>query len=214
MSFNGSALKRQARRWRNPLALATHPRSNVVWAGGAGQDDLPLGHPYEFMDHVSSRPVGSDYGWPDCEENRIAYRGGANCSKVIIPTIVFPAYSTVLSAVFYPISQTGRTYRFPSTYREGLFVSLRGSWHRNASNSYMAPPRVVFVPFGPQTRMPKKRVNWNDPTAQWKDFLTGLQDAAGTVRYGRTTGVAVGPRGSLFVADDQTGYIYRIRPTG
>ena len=31
-------------------------------------------------------------------------------------------------------------------------------------------------------------------------------------RIGRPTGVAVGPQGDLFVADDQTGNIYRIRP--
>ncbi|MGH8165553.1 MAG: hypothetical protein ACREP1_14600 [Rhodanobacteraceae bacterium] len=29
---------------------------------------------------------------------------------------------------------------------------------------------------------------------------------------GRPTGIAVGPLGDLFVADDQTGAIYRIRP--
>ncbi|MBV9737347.1 MAG: hypothetical protein JO177_04175 [Candidatus Eremiobacteraeota bacterium] len=34
----------------------------------------------------------------------------------------------------------------------------------------------------------------------------------GGSRIGRPTGVAVGPQGDLFVADDQTGNIYRIRP--
>jgi glucose/arabinose dehydrogenase len=39
----------------------------------------------------------------------------------------------------------------------------------------------------------------------------GFQGANGN-RLGRTTGLAVGSRCSLFVADDQTGTIYRICP--
>ena len=212
MNRNGRNIQTRARRWRNPIAMATNPRLGALWAGGAGQDGLPQGHPYEFMDHVSTRPLNSDYGWPDCEEKRVAYTSGANCSNVIVPTIVFPAYSTIIGAAFYPISSTGRKFRFPSSYREGMFVSLHGSWHRSTNGSYAAPPRVVFVPFSRRTRMPTKGVSWDDPTSQWTDFLTGLQDPAGKVRYGRPTGVAVGPKGSLFVADDQNGCIYRIRP--
>jgi glucose/arabinose dehydrogenase len=212
MNRNGTNMRVQARRWRNPIAMATSPRSGALWAGGAGQDSLPRGHPYEFMDHVSTRPLNSDYGWPDCEENRTAYTSGANCSNVVVPTIILPAYSTIIGAVFYPIRTTGRTFRFPSTHREGMFISLRGSWHRNTDGTYAAPPRVVFVPFSKRTHMPARKVSWGDPTAQWTDFLTGLQDSKGKVRYGRTTGIAVGPNGSLFVADDQNEYIYRIRP--
>ena len=59
---------------------------------------------------------------------------------------------------------------------------------------------------------PRTPVNWSDPTAQWSDFISGFQLADGTTRIGRPTGVAVGASGSLFVADDQTGDIYRIRP--
>jgi glucose/arabinose dehydrogenase len=70
---------------------------------------------------------------------------------------------------------------------------------------------VAFVPFAGAA--PARAVNWSDPTAQWNDFFTGFQDAEGA-RIGRTTGVAVGPQGSLFVADDQTGNVYRIRPAG
>lgn len=54
-------------------------------------------------------------------------------------------------------------------------------------------------------------VNRNDPTTQWSGFVYGFQLADGTTRIGHPTGVAVGPSGSLFVADDQTGNIY-IRP--
>lgn len=59
---------------------------------------------------------------------------------------------------------------------------------------------------------PKKPAEWKDPTTQWTDFLTGFQTAC-TTRIGRATGIAVGPQGSLFVADDDAGLVYRIRPS-
>jgi glucose/arabinose dehydrogenase len=59
---------------------------------------------------------------------------------------------------------------------------------------------------------PATAVNWTDPTKQWSDFVSGFQLADGTTRVARPTGVAVGSAGSLFVADDQNGLVYRIRP--
>ena len=56
-------------------------------------------------------------------------------------------------------------------------------------------------------------VDWNNPTTQWRPFVTGFQPGcSSSTRIGRPTGIAVGPQGDLFVGDDQTGYIYRIRP--
>ena len=207
MGLDGSAMTTQAKRWRNAIALTTDPGTGNVWAGGAGQDDLPWGHPYEFMDPVSTHPAPADYGWPDCEENGVAYTAGANCSGVVVPQLEFPAYSTIIGAAFYPAGQGG-AYAFPAAYRGGLFVSMHGSWH--AQGGIPAdPPHVAYVAFAGGA--PARPVNWGDPTAQWSDFFTGFQNASGS-RIGRTTGIAVGPQGSLFVADDQTGNIYRIRP--
>jgi glucose/arabinose dehydrogenase len=60
--------------------------------------------------------------------------------------------------------------------------------------------------------LPRTPVNWGNPNAQWTQFVGGFQPGcAGSTRIGRPTGIAVGPKGSLFLADDQTGNIYRIR---
>jgi glucose/arabinose dehydrogenase len=210
MGLDGSGMVTQATRIRNAMAFATDPTTGNVWAGGAGQDDLPYGHPYEFMDPVSSHAIGADYGWPVCEENQHAYTSGANCSSTIEPALEFPSYSTLIGATFYPASQTG-AYVFPSAWRGGLFVSAHGSWHTVSGGSvpYDAP-HVAFVPFS--GGVPAHAVNWSDPTVQWNDFFTGFQQSSGS-RIGRTTGVAVGSSGSLFVADDQNGVVYRVRPT-
>jgi glucose/arabinose dehydrogenase len=208
MGIDGSGMTTQAKRWRNPIALAADPSSGTVWTGGAGQDNLPLGHPYEFMDAVSSRAAPADYGWPACEENHVAYTNGANCSAVVVPALAFPAYSTIIGAAFYPGSQGG-AYAFPAAWRGGLFVGMHGSWHASGGVP-IDPPHVAFVPFSGAA--PATAVNWSNPSAQWNDFLTGFQSSSGS-RVARVTGVAVGPQGSLFVADDQNGWILRIRPS-
>jgi glucose/arabinose dehydrogenase len=211
MGIDGSGMTTQATQIRNAMALATDPVTGNVWAGGAGQDDLPEYHPYEYIDPVSTRSAPANYGWPQCEEDHVAYTTGANCSAEVVPLIEFPAYSTLIGAAFYPAAQTG-AYVFPSAWRGGLFVSAHGSWHTPAGSSVpIDPPHVAFVPFS--GAMPATAVNWSDPTTQWLDFFTGFQTASGS-RIGRTTGVAVGPNGSLFVADDQNGVVYRIRPVG
>lgn len=208
MGLDGSAMTTQAKRLRNAIAVAADPATGNVWAGGAGQDDLPTGHPYEFMDPVSTHAAPADYGWPVCEENHVAYTAGSDCSATVAPALEFPAYSTIIGAAFYPSAQSG-TYVFPASWKGGLFVSMHGSWH--STNSIPDdPPHVAFVPFS--GALPTTAVNWSNASAQWTDFLNGLQNASGA-RVARTTGVAVGAQGSLFVADDQNGWILRIRPT-
>ena len=207
LSPDSTRLSLRATRFRNAIALAQNPDTKTLWAGGAGQDSLIAGHPYEFFDPLSLRPGIADYGWPDCEENQHAYTPGADCSHTVTPLLVFPAYSTLIGAAFYPTNLNGR-FAFPTSQR-GLYITLHGSWHVTGG-SYAAAPRVVFVPM--KGDAPALPVNWSDPSAQWKEFLGGMQAPDGTTRLARATGVAVGAKGSLFVADDQGGLIFRIRP--
>ncbi len=206
MNLDGSGMATRAIRIRNAMALAVDPQTNVLWAGGAGQDYLPSLHPYEFFDPVTLHPGIADYGWPECEENHNPFGSGANCTATIAPRVEFLAYSTIIGAVMYPKSASG-PYAFPAQYRGGAFVAMHGSWHQ-PGGCYVSP-RVAFVPMNGDT--PLTAVDWSDPTKQWNDFITGFQPSCDT-RIGRPTGIAIGPQGDLFVADDLTGSIYRIRP--
>jgi glucose/arabinose dehydrogenase len=203
MSLDGKDLHPKAVRIRNAIALAVDPASGALWAGVAGQDALEHGHPYEIFDDVSAHSGTVDYGWPACYENRKPARAGTDCSAAAVPRVVFPAYETPIGAVFYPLDPTG-SHAFGAAYRGGAFVALHGSWHVP-----LVPPRVVFVPLHGDD--PATPVDWSNPAAQWQPFVTGFQSDDGR-RIGRPTGVAVGADGSLFVADDMTGNIYRIRP--
>jgi glucose/arabinose dehydrogenase len=202
LRVTAQGLVRAASRIRNAIALAVDPENGDLWAGVAGQDELAHGHPFEMFDDVDAHGGVPDYGWPDCYEDRVPV-AQADCSHVAVSQGIFPGYETPIGAVFYPTSLRGR-YAFPAAWRGGAYVTLHGSWH-----TPRVPPRVVFIPI--RGRAPTIRVDWRDPSAQWQSFVEGYQDAAGT-RVGRPTGVAVGPQGSLFVADDLTGAIYRIRP--
>lgn len=206
MGLDGSGMHTIARRIRNAIGLAINPATGVLWAADAGQDDLPYGHPYEFVDAVTLQPGSPvDYGWPDCEENQVAYTPGAVCSLVAIPRVEFPAYATHIAAVFYPDRGSG-TYEFPASLRGDLFVTSHGSWHCCPATA----PEVAYVPMNGDT--PEIPVNWSDPTAQWQPFMFGFGAASSTGYVGRPTGIAVGSKGSLFVADDLNGVIYRLRP--
>jgi glucose/arabinose dehydrogenase len=208
MNPDGSGFTQRAKRIRNAVALAVNPETGSLWVGDAGQDDLPFGHPYEFLDDLSAHRGDADYGWPECEEDHHAYWSGYDCSTTVEPLVELPAYSTIIGAAFYPKLERG-AYAFPSRYRGGLFATVHGSWHRGADGCFAAPPRVVFVPMDGD--LPVNPVNWQNPNAQWTDFVSGYQTGCQT-RIGRPTGIAVGAKGSLFVADDATGKIYRIRP--
>ena len=203
----GNPVKR-ATRIRNAIALAVNPQTHTLWAGDAGQDDLPVGHPYEFLDGVTLHPGIADYGWPECEENHHAYTPGANCMNTVAPLIALPAYSTIIGATFYPGNQTG-SYVFPKKYRGALFATAHGSWHTTSGGGYAAMPQVVVIAMDGDR--PQAPVDWRNPRVQWQTFVGGFQPS-GRKRAGRPTGITVGPRGSLFVADDMRGVIYRIRP--
>jgi glucose/arabinose dehydrogenase len=210
MGLDGSNPVNLTKRTRNPIALAVDPATGALFIGGAGQDDLPYGHPYEYVDSPTSHGnAGIDYGWPACEENHVAYNAlgqnpPPNCATTVAPAIEFPAYSTLIGATFYPTGQAG-AYAFPAAYRGGLFVTSHGSWHCCPST----PPRVYFVPM--RGDAPATPVNWNDPTVQHQEIVSGYGSTSSASYAGRPTGIAVGSSGSLFVADDQTGDILRIR---
>jgi len=89
---------------------------------------------------------------------------------------------------------TGRM--FPEKYRGGIFIAEPGSWNRSTPIGY----RVTFV------KVEGGRAVSYEPFAEgW------LRNG---VAWGRPADVLVMPDGSLLVADDKAGRIYRITYAG
>jgi glucose/arabinose dehydrogenase len=111
------------------------------------------------------------------------------------PVVGYTAHSAPMQLSFY----SGQAC--PEEYRSGAFVAMRGSWNRRPPSGYELS-RVDF-----QDGQPKR----------WDNFAQGflIEDANGGYGFlGRLAGVTEAPDGSLLLADDFNGIVYRISYNG
>ncbi len=182
---------------RNPTALAFQPETGDLWALVQERDGMGDNLPSDFLIHVRQ---GGFYGWPYAYVGKHPQPGFANLAPgkvaaTITPDLLFEAHSSLLDLVFYEGSQ------FPAQYKGQLFVALKGSWNRSLPTGY----KVVVVPF-----------KNGKPEGYYQNFATGFW-TAGEERaevWGRPAALAVANDGSLLVADDTGGTIWRISYTG
>jgi glucose/arabinose dehydrogenase len=147
---------------------------------------------------------GTDAGWPyvyydQFKHKKILapeYGGDGNKTageKAQNPAAAFPAHLAADGLLFY----TGNT--FPAKYKNGAFIAFHGK-SPELNKGYL----IAFVPF----------VN-GKPSAKWEIFADGFAgpgyETATTAPKHKPCGLAQGPDGAIYVADDTGGYIYRIQ---
>jgi glucose/arabinose dehydrogenase len=182
---------------RNPTALAFHPQTGELWAVVQERDGLGDNLPSDYLTRVQP---GGFYGWPYAYIGRHPQPGFANLAPdkveaTITPDLLFTAHSSLLDLVFYEADQ------FPTEYRGNLFIAVKGSWNRSVPTGY----KIVRVPFKD-----------GRPEGYYENFATGFW-ASGEERaevWGRPAALAVAKDGSLLVADDTGGTIWRISYKG
>jgi glucose/arabinose dehydrogenase len=182
---------------RNATALAFHPETGELWALVQERDGLGDNLPSDYMIRVQQNGF---YGWPYAYIGKHPQTGFANLApdKVdasITPDLLFQAHSSLLDLVFYEGDQ------FPAEFKGSAFVAVKGSWNRSVPTGY----KVVRVPFKD-----------GRPEGYYENFATGFW-ASGESRaevWGRPAALAVAKDGSLLVADDTGGTIWRISYTG
>jgi glucose/arabinose dehydrogenase len=182
---------------RNPTGLAVHPETGDLYAVVQERDGLGDRLVPEFLTHIEQ---GAFYGWPYAYIGQNPQPGFANRApdKVQasrVPDLLFEAHSSAMDLAFY----TGE--QFPPQYRGGAFVALKGSWNRSEPTGY----KVVFVPFQD-----------GRPQGSYENFAVGFW-VSGTERaevWGRPAALALAKDGSLLIADDTGGTIWRVSYTG
>jgi glucose/arabinose dehydrogenase len=182
---------------RNATGLRFHPETGELWAVGQERDGLGDNLPSDYLFRVQQ---GGFYGWPYAYIGKHPQPGFAQLAPdkveaTITPDLLFQAHSSLLDLVFYEGDQ------FPAEYKGSLFVALKGSWNRSIPTGY----KVVRVPF-----------KEGRPEGWYENFATGFW-ASGEQRaevWGRPAALAVAKDGSLLVADDTGGTIWRISYNG
>lgn len=208
-----SATERWATGIRNAMGLTIAP-DGKVWTTQHGRDQLWDNWPEKFDSTYSAEnPAeelmqvneGDDFGWPYCyyalDQKKLVlapeYGGdgkeAARCQNKKEPVAVYPGHWAPMSALFYTGSQ------FPEKYRNGVFIAFHGSWNR--APLPQAGYRVVFQP-----------LNGTSSGGDYETFADGF--AAGQLQPDRAAhrpaGLAQAPDGSLFIADDKGGRVYRV----
>ena len=189
---DGSGMRIFANGLRNPVGMDWEPQTKTLWTV-VNERDL-LGDEL-VPDYLTSVKEGAFYGWPfsyfgQNEDPRKKGQRPDLVAKAIKPDYALGSHTAALGLAFYQ----GKS--FPERYRGGAFIGMHGSWNR----SKMVGFKVAFVPFAN-----------GKPAGPIEDILTGfIADESKFEAYGRPVGVTFAPDGSLLVADDSGGKVWRV----
>lgn len=178
---------------RNPVGLATHPKTGELWTSvnerdGLGDNLVP--------DYITRVEEGGFYGWPwyyigPNQDPRHEGKHPELKDKVVVPDVLLQSHMASLDLDFYDGD------KFPRQYHNDGFASEHGSWNRARRVGY----KVI--------RLPMKD---GKATGEFEDFLVGFVTKDGNV-WGRPVGVAVAKDGALMVTDDASGTVWRVAYT-
>ena len=174
---------------RNPVGLAWEPNTGALWTVVNERDGIGDETPPDYLTSVRD---GGFYGWPYCYWGQIVDdrvpQDPSLVAKAIRPDYALGGHTASLGLCWLP---AGTLPGFP----DGMVIGQHGSWNRSTLSGY----KVVFVPF-----------ENGRPSGPPRDILSGFLAPDEEFSYGRPVGVALGPEGSLLVADDVGNVIWRV----
>ncbi len=206
---------------RHCLALVWQPTSKNFFMTMMGRDNLNIVDPtdYDELDNAERDAEefhllkeGANLGWPYSYWDPIKQvrmrspeYGGDGRKRddnpaFDKPLIAFPAHWAPLQMCLYDGTQ------FPAKYRGGMFLAFHGSWNR--APRAQAGYKIVFIPFDAKGMPTGEYENFAEGFPG-KEYFTNTRDA-----FYRPGGVAVGPDGSLYIAETEKGRIWRVIYTG
>ncbi len=187
MNPDGSGAEVFASGVRNSVGFDWQPQTRELWFTDNGRDNLGDEAPPDQLNHAPR--AGMNFGFPYCHGGDLPdpeFGSRRRCDEFTPPAQKLGPHVASLGMRFYTGSQ------FPPEYRDQIFIAEHGSWNRSKKIGY----RVSLV------RVQGARA------VSYEPFASGWLQ--GESVWGRPTDVLVLPDGSLLVADDYAGAIYRI----
>jgi len=174
---------------RNPVGIGWNPWSKYLWVAVNERDELGDNL---VPDYITSVKDGAFYGWPwsyygQHVDTRVKPPNPAMVAKAIAPDYALGPHVAPLGLAFSTGQMLG------PKFARGAFVGEHGSWNRSEASGY----QVVFVPFGGA-----------QPSGRPIPIVTGFR--VGDNAYGRPVSIMIAKDGSLLVADDVGGKVWRV----
>ncbi len=177
---------------RNSVGFDWAPWDGSLYATENSRDLLGDDFPPDELNRIER---GSFYGWPYVNGFNVLDPDLGRGHEALLGTAKppehgFRAHNAPLGIAFL------RSPARPAGYERAAVVALHGSWNRSVPDGY----KVVSL-------------HWRaDGSIEERDFLSGFLGESGVI--GRPTSVVEGPDGTVYVADDYAGAIYRVTPSG
>jgi glucose/arabinose dehydrogenase len=187
VNVDGSGFEYVAHGVRNSVGFDWHPVTKELYFTTHGRDWLGDDAPSDRLD-VAARK-GLHFGFPYCHQGDIPdpdFAQGRSCAEFAPPLLKTGAHVAGNGVQFYTGSM------FPPEYRNRIFLAQRGSWNRSEKVGF----RIMMVTLRPRD-VPKYEV-----------FAEGWLQ--GDQIWGRPVYTQQMKDGSLLIADDYAGAIYRV----
>ena len=194
-----------------------------IWATEMGRDNLGDDLPPDEINIIKvagpEHKFGARrYGWPFCYGDKVKDKKfnpkkweridiTDDCSQTEPPVIEIPAHSAPLGLAFVPSNSlttsdgrgTSDVKIWPKEWGGDLLVAFHGSWNRSELTGY----KVVRYDLDK---------NGNVISQAPVDFISGWISDNKKEVYGRPVDLKFDNGGNLYISDDVTGVIYRVRP--
>jgi glucose/arabinose dehydrogenase len=201
MKADGTGQEIFARGIRNTVGFDWHPQTHELWLAENGRDEMGDNVPPDEL--LRANKPGLHFGFPFCHAGDTPdpeFGAKRPCSEFEPPAMKLGAHVAAIGMKFY----TGRM--FPEEYRNQIFIAEHGSWNRSEPQGY----RIMLVKL-----KGNKAVSYTPFAEGW---LRGTRSSRGSRTtadaWGRPADVLVMPDGSMLIADDEAGVIYRVTYKG
>jgi glucose/arabinose dehydrogenase len=185
---DGTGFEYVAHGVRNSVGFDWHPMTKTLYFATHARDWLGDDMPSDRFDMVTKK--GEHFGFPFCHQGDILdpeFGKGKSCGDYVKPLLKTGPHVAGNGVMFYTGSM------FPAEYKNRVFLSQRGSWNRSQKIGF----RVMMV-----------TLDAKGGVAKYEPFAEGWLQ--GEEIWGRPVYTQQMKDGSLLIADDYAGAIYRV----